>query len=320
MRRRDLAIGAFTLLIVGWFLSTLEWREVGVALARVRPGWLAVAGLAGLADYTLRAVRWTVLLRYFDPRLPPLEAVRATMIGNALNTVLPLRMGDVARPMLLAARCRIPLATAMSTTVVERVFDAVGLVICLAVLYVAVKDASGTTPAMIRVREWTGPAVLTAVGAIAALVVAASRSARWVAKAAVAPLERGLRGRVWRTYRHVAVGLDPLWSPWQLFGGLITTMLLWSATTSCVVAGLLALDVAVPPSGALFTAVALSVAISVPQAPGYLGTFQVVAAESLVLFGAGRGDAQAAAIVIWAAYMLPVTAVGGLTWLWDRRP
>lgn len=314
-----MAIGAFTVAVVAWFLSTLEWQAVGTTLLQVRPGWLAVAAVAGLADYTLRGARWSLLLWHFDDRLAASEVVKATWVGNAWNTVLPLRMGDVARPVLLAARCRVPVATALSTTVVERVFDAIGLVLCLIVLYVAIEDASGTTPAMIRVREWTGPAVLTAVGAIAALVVAASRSARWVAKLALSPLQRGLRARVWRTYRHVAVGLDPLWAPKRLFGGLVLTMLVWTATTATIVAVLTSLGVVLQPTAALFTAVALTVAISVPQAPGYLGTFQVVVAESLALFGAARGDAQAAALALWAAYLLPVTAVGAAVWAWDRR-
>ena len=99
-------------------------------------------------------------------------------------------------------------------------------------------------------------------------------------------------------------------SPWRLMGGLAWTASVWVLTTLSILAVMHSMDVKLPLAGALFTAVALTVAISLPQAPGFLGIFQVAMTESLVLWGASRGESQAAALVLWAVYVLPITGIG----------
>ena len=55
---------------------------------------------------------------------------------------------------------------------------------------------------------------------------------------------------------------------------------------------------------------ALSLAMMVPQAPGFLGMFQVVTEQSLSLWHAPAAQAQAVAMVFWTVCFVPVTILG----------
>ncbi|MFT6145921.1 MAG: hypothetical protein ACJAZO_001048 [Myxococcota bacterium] len=300
-----------SLLLFGGFVYSLEWDKVWEALSRVHPIWVLVAAACVILDYYSRAMRWGVVIHHFDPLAPARVLWRGMTIGNALNTVLPLRAGDLIRPMFLSAKRRLPLATVLSTVVVERLLDAFGVVGCLAVILILM-DTSGSTAAgaMDQIREWGLPASVTAMGLLIAVLLMASRRARFIAKAGLSWFGRPWRVRGYRIYLQLVEGLQPARSPGRLLGGLAWTAVVWVLTTLSILAVTHSLDISLPPAGALFAAVALTVAISLPQAPGFLGIFQVAMTESLVLWGASRGESQAAALVLWAVYVLPITGIG----------
>lgn len=300
-----------SLLLFGGFLYSLEWDKVIEALSRVHPFWVVVAAVCVVLDYYARAMRWGVVVHHFDPLAPSKVLWRGMTIGNALNTVLPLRAGDLVRPMFLSVKRRLPLATVLSTVVVERLLDALGVVGCLAVILVLM-DTSETSAhgAMDQVRDWVLEGGLVAGALLVAVMLLASGRGRFLAKAVLSRVGRSWRVRGYRVYLQLVEGLQPARRPWRLLGGLAWTAAVWVLTTLSILAVTYSLDITLPPAGALFAAVALTVAISLPQAPGFLGIFQVAMTESLVLWGASRGESQAAALVIWAVYVLPITGIG----------
>ena len=92
------------------------------ALLGARPLWVLAAAAVGMATMLVRTERWMQLLR-------PVGAVRfgaalsATAIGAAATAVVPLRLGELVRPALLARRCDLGLTPVLATVVLERLFD-----------------------------------------------------------------------------------------------------------------------------------------------------------------------------------------------------
>src|SRR5579885_1290552 len=106
-----------------------DWTAVGAILAGTRPGWVRGMIGVGLLTLVIRAQRWRVLLRPvgevgFEPSLS------ATAIGFGASAVLPLRLGELVRPALLGRRARIGLSPALSSVVVERLFDMLVVIGC----------------------------------------------------------------------------------------------------------------------------------------------------------------------------------------------
>lgn len=122
MNNRRLLI-LFASFVVSVVLLLLILRDIPIdavatSIAAADPALLLLAFGIVAASLLLRGIRWSVLL---DRRIPVVQAthmVNVMFLGNQL----PLRLGEVARS-VLATRNRVPLGTAASSIVVERLID-----------------------------------------------------------------------------------------------------------------------------------------------------------------------------------------------------
>ncbi len=112
-------VGTVVTLVV--LVRLLDLAQIRVALDRAidEPGILALIAVAYTAAFWLRAVAWRWLL---STPLSLGKLFSILQVSLFLNHVLPLRAGEVSRP-LLAARYGVPIVEAASTTVVARVMD-----------------------------------------------------------------------------------------------------------------------------------------------------------------------------------------------------
>ncbi len=86
--------------------------------------WAIPAGLVGLSTFIFRALRWQAILKpirniSFGQSFHPL------MISFMLNSILPGRVGEAARPAILFKNEKIPFSTGLATVAVDRLFDVV---------------------------------------------------------------------------------------------------------------------------------------------------------------------------------------------------
>ena len=75
-----------------------------------------------LLTYIGRAVRWEVMMRHLDSKLPFLTLVSYTLIGFTA-VVLSGRPGEFVRPYLIANRAKVPLSTQIAAWAIERILD-----------------------------------------------------------------------------------------------------------------------------------------------------------------------------------------------------
>ena len=79
----------------------------------------------------LRAIRWRILLRPLETTIHPIKTKDlfvAQVIGGTLNTLLPLRFGEIAKPTIAAKRTGLPFWSVTATAIMERVYDLFGMV------------------------------------------------------------------------------------------------------------------------------------------------------------------------------------------------
>ena len=62
---------------------------------------------------------------------------------------------------------------------------------------------------------------------------------------------------------------------------------------------------------ALFLAV-VNLGVAIPSSPGFVGTYQWLVISTLALYGEGRVDGLAFAVVFQACWYIPTTLVGGV--------
>ena len=121
------------------------WRAVQGGDYRYLPVYLVTLGVIHL----LRTVRWGLLL---EPvvKVPFARLNAVSAVGFTALLVLPFRLGEFARPYLIAERPRLRVSAALSSVVLERVADGIFTAALLLVTLFAVPEG---TPHLGEIRK-----------------------------------------------------------------------------------------------------------------------------------------------------------------------
>ncbi|MGB9824881.1 MAG: lysylphosphatidylglycerol synthase transmembrane domain-containing protein [Candidatus Hydrothermia bacterium] len=109
-------------------LKDFDLDKVSHILREVSVFYILMGSLIYLFSYGLRALRW----KYFfedDFSVDTKSAVGSFFIGNFGNNIFPARLGDVWRIIILHQRNDTPKSLVLGATIVERIFDAIAILI-----------------------------------------------------------------------------------------------------------------------------------------------------------------------------------------------
>jgi len=128
MRRTIFLIAS--LVVSGFFLWValrgVDFQQVLKSIQQAEIGWVIVSFLGVTASLWLRGVRWQGLLDFKPPLLKTCHIVNLSFLLN----LLPLRVGEVARSVLIT-REGVPLVTAATSVVLERLIDTLLVVLMI---------------------------------------------------------------------------------------------------------------------------------------------------------------------------------------------
>ena len=301
---------------------TLRGKDLGAIWAAIREAdyrYLAPYVVVLLTIHLVRTFRWGLLLERVA-KVPFARLNAAAAVGFMALVLLPFRLGEFARPYLVAEPGTLRISTALSSVVVERVADGVftGLLL-VAVLFAVPADAPGVT--LLR----TGGAVVSLAFVAALVFLVFAYRKRTLAVAAVAAALRPLSPR----FAERAAGmLDafihglrfvPVGRRAALFAAL--TFLYWALNAFGMKVLALGFGFDLGPVQACALLGVLVVGVMIPAGPGMVGTFQGAIVLGLALFSpreavATRGTAYAN--VLWAVQVLQQTSLG-LFFLFSRH-
>jgi uncharacterized membrane protein YbhN (UPF0104 family) len=304
---RPIAGLAVTVVFV-WLLSKqLEGDEVRAAFGRLSLIWLIPALAALACGYTLRIVRWWVMLRAMDPAVRLGACVRPFLVSIAVNNLLPFRAGDAFRVVGFRDELQAPPMRVLGTMFVERLLDLSTLLLFFFV------GLSGTAPGGIPPAFVTGAAWMAAVGAamVLALLLLASRLEAMSAAVGQWPIVRRHGALSWAAQQahHLAGVLGVLHTPAMTARLALLSVAAWLCEGLVFVAVAMGLGIE-GVRGPLFALATGTLATLIPSSPGYVGTFDYFAALGLVAYGADKPVAAAFAIVVHLVLWLPLTLAG----------
>lgn len=250
-------------------------------------------------------------------RLPPSLLHGSGLVSFLVILLLPLRLGELSRPLLLA-RAAIPgvgLAEAISAVATERVVDGL-MVVGLLFLGVALADPAPSAELAEVQRFGHLMAAIFGVGLVCVIAVAVAPAA------AISRL--GLRGRPAALLGHVAAAVRPLGRPAQGAPFLAWTVVYWGLTTLQLWLVLHACGLVLGLAEAAAIVAAIGLSIQLPGGPAQAGSFQVGAAAGLSLFVdpaalAGPGSAFSAVMYLLGLAGALVLALPGLALLRGHR-
>lgn len=302
-----LAGAAISLTCVWLAFRLVPLPELAQALLSANYWWLLPAMIAQLLATLARTRRWQLLLL---GKVGLADAFWALMIGLLGNNLLPLRAGEAARAVVLNQRTGVPLAQIAGSVVLERSLDVLVILGLLVVLLPLMQ-----VPAVAIAAAAALGAALTAVAVLLVSVVWFPNVSDRLLGVLTARLPARLGGQVIERWHQLLAGFATLRDPrlalpvagWSILSWAGTVGLCWSV-----------LEAVVPGSSLLeasFTTVAISLGISVPSSPGYLGVFQYVAQQALVVPFPDRYSPSAAltgALLIHAIYYVFSTGLGAV--------
>ena len=108
----------------------------------------------------------------------------------------------------------------------------------------------------------------------------------------------------------ITLGLAAVGNPLRLLGATILTALSITCGVGAIWSLFQAFGTDLSVSGCLFLQLALMAQIAIPQAPGFLGGFQFVMEEAVLLWNIEEGLAEASAIMLWLVWFAPITIWG----------
>ncbi len=306
---------ALAVVLVGAFLWNVDLAAVGQALASADPLWTLAAALTALLAYWLRVVRWQLILRPVG-KTRHSSAILATVVGYAGITLLPARMGDIIRPVLLARRDKIPTSATIASIITERIFDLWTVVLAFLIFLIwppAMPHLTVEATGYLRILEisgWlVGLGLVAGTGFLLALFKFQDRFITLVA---------GFVGRVkpkWKDafvsfLNHFLDGLRVLQKPKDLVLTTVTSFAMWLVIFFQVDLCLRAFGIALPLR-ASFLLVTLSViGLAVPT-PGGIGGFHAMFQIGLTgFFAVDHNLAAGIAIAYHAICFFPITAIG----------
>ncbi len=293
---------------------TLRGKDLGAIWAATRAGdyrYLAPYVVILLATQLTRTVRWGLLLRPItDIPFARLNAVSS--VGLMALMLFPFRLGELARPMLIADGRKLRVSAALSSVVVERAADGLFTGLILVVALLTIPDG---TPG-VGVLRVGGVVVTGAFGAVLVFLAFAYRSrARAVAlaRAVLRPVSARLADRAGGMLDAFIHGLRVLPGTRSVALFFALTLLYWTlvAVGMTVLAAGFGFRLGIAEACTLVGV--LVVGIMIPAGPGMVGTFQGAIVLALSLFAqadavATRGMAYAN--VLWATQIVQLTVVG----------
>lgn len=256
-------------------LVNVDWRRTVVTLQEADWLLICLAVVATVATSVTLAFRWRVLLISIA-RLPVRDTFSYMMIGYLANTILPLRLGDVVRAVLMRRCHRISISLVFGSIVLERTLDLL-MVLSLALgVSLIVRIPPIIQTAMV---SFAGGGVI----ALIFLILLDRIGSRVVGQVVRLPgfTSRMSTERLAKLVARFAAGLGCLRDGKQLRLVLLLSVLAWTTAGAATTAYIAAFHLSAPWYAGFFVLAVINLGIAIPSSPASLGVYHYLAVLAL---------------------------------------
>jgi len=282
----------------------INFWELWISIKNVNFILVILAIVILLLSNVIRAWRWQILVKPIkDVSFEP--AFSSIMIGYFGNSVLPFRMGEFLRAFVVADKTSLTASTAFGTIVIERILDFIGLSIVI-LLIMTVYPLTSVGGSII-----IGVIVLSLTAFIFFFLFGGFKSSLLVKIEKLSLLRIGLLHKILLFIKNFLDGATTIRATNKLGIILLYTLIIWIMYYCSTYLATIAIGIELEWFGFGVLLISTTLAISIPAAPGYVGTYHAAAVYILTnLFDVGRSNAQAAAIILHAVGTIPIVIIG----------
>jgi uncharacterized protein (TIRG00374 family) len=290
----------------------LDWSAFLVAVKSAKYWWLIPGVAVYLVGLWARAWRWHYLLRPIKP-IPTSKMFPIVCIGYMGNNIYPARAGEVLRAVILKRKEGVPISASLATVIVERIFDGV---VMLAFVFLnlpelaRINSDSGFVGDIQSLSIWGAAAFLGALGIFLLAAMFPQRTARiglWFIEHLT---PKRLHEKIIGIMNKFLDGLASLRSPANVLMVFVTSVVIWLFETGKYWFVMHAFDFNVSFFALMLMNGIVTLATTIPSAPGYVGTFDTPGIAVLVAYGIDKATATGYTLVLHMALWLAPTILG----------
>jgi len=306
------------LVLAGLFLiiafANVDMPELGRVLASVDLRYLPLILLLLALSFLAKALRWAYILKPLR-NLSMVQVFPALMIGFAGNNVLPAHLGEFVRMFVLARQYGLPMTQVLTSIVIERLLDFVAVVALLAL-------SLQFTPVSAELRILRAGGYV--IGAVCLFLLSVMLAAAWKpgrARGIITRLRRffpsAARDRLVRLGNLAVEGLGSLRRPGLLSFIVLLTLVAWLLNGFCLYLCVVSFPMPRGPSpvAGFLVASVTALGVTLPSAPGYIGTTQLCFVIALGAFNVDKTTALSGSVYAFLTAYIPVT-LAGLIFAW----
>lgn len=281
-------VGALLLYLT---LRGIDYPLLLAALKRIDYTYVWATVVILVIMQLVRSVRWGLLLA-------PMESIRQTTlfaitsVGFLAIALIPARLGELARPYLIAQKSSIPMSSAIATVVCERFLDAI---VVLTILTVTL--ALTPLPSWITI---SGRIVIGGALVIGIAIVCLGIKRDAVTNHVISLIDRlphKWRQKTQHMVHHFLAGFRIVTDGRRLLLAGLLSVVFWFLDISTIYLLLLAFHIALPPVAPVIIMLVLLVGIMIPTAPGFIGNWHFACVVGLAIFQIPKAEALSFAIV-----------------------
>jgi uncharacterized protein (TIRG00374 family) len=284
-----------------------DWQSLLDTLGRIDPLPLLLVLPLLAMSYLFRIQRWKILLKPVSG-VTFREASAPLLTGFMVNSLLPGRVGEILRALLLSRKTGVPRAASFATVVIARLFD--GLVLSAMALVLM-----GVMWRELDSAVRTGLVAATVLYLVILAVLLTMR--RWregVIGVIVAPFRwiglRGLADRVGKLFHSFAGGLEVLKSGSEVLLVSLLSLGVWASLTASVIPVFFALGIGFQWYHPLLILVLAGLGMLIPTPAGTGTVHYALGVVFPAITGIEGSTAKVMAIVFHATQFLPIIAAG----------
>jgi uncharacterized protein (TIRG00374 family) len=303
---------ALALLCLVWVFHDFDFGTLLRRVAAMNLFWVAAAVLCDVLSYVCQGARWRLLLRPLG-EVSLLRSAQAIYAGLFVNEVLPMKVGELVRALLVSRWMSVRLGSVAASILVERLCDGVWLAAGLiaAILFVPLPRT------LVEAGDVFGLSILIALLLVALLAVGGGRvsSSNSTMDAEGEP-PGGFRLKSWLAdallalLRRLSFDLRVMGRPrsalWAFM--LSSVVLLLQGLSFWMV--MLAYGLRLPLMTGVLVFLIVHLGTALPNAPANIGTYQFFTVLGLTLLGVEKTTAAGFSLVVFALLTVPLWAIG----------
>jgi uncharacterized protein (TIRG00374 family) len=292
-----------------YFSRDLEWATFAASWKRISWPRYFEGVFWFCFSFWLRCPRWQVLIKGLG-KVPLAWVTKAFFVGMLVNRIFPARLGEIARCVALKRGQLISMWGLLATVAAEKAFDGLALLTLslLALYWLPTGDLPSGLASTVEQHRTT--LLISALGLPFVLAVAAW-SIPWLQEGSRRFREQSWHPPFAKTLNSVFKGLSVMRKGHHSLAVTALTTLSWAALIRSEYCAFLSFGWDLPPTAAVVLCAAIGLAVSLPQAPSFVGVYQVAVQWTVAgLYEVDLQEAKAFAVALWFMQIVPVGIIG----------